>query len=66
MFTTSAGASQNVRTGRRDLEDRIIALERRLADKEEELRVALRWNGDLESKLEDAKDHLRNLLSILD
>ena len=41
-------------------------LEKRLADKEEELRVALRWKNNLETKLEDMKDYLKTLIKNLD
>jgi hypothetical protein len=62
----SPGPSQNVRVGRKALEDYILVLEKRLADKDEELRVALRWKNEAETKLEDTKDHLRHILESLD
>jgi hypothetical protein len=60
------GASQNNRIGRKELEDYVVVLEKRLADKEEELRVALRWKNNLETKLEDTKDYLKTLIKNLD
>jgi hypothetical protein len=62
----SPGPSQSSRVGRKVLEDYIVVLEKRLADKEEELRVALRWKNEAETKLEDTKDRLRHLLESLD
>jgi hypothetical protein len=62
----SPGLSQSSRVGRKVLEDYIVVLEKRLADKEEELRVALRWKNEAETKLEDTKDSLRHLLESLD
>jgi hypothetical protein len=41
-------------------------LEKRLADKEEELHIALRWKNNLETKLEDTKDYLKTLIKNLD
>lgn len=65
-MTMSPGPSQNGRVGRKVLEDYIVVLEKRLVDKEEELRVALRWKNEAETKLEDTKDALRHLLESLD
>jgi hypothetical protein len=47
---------------RRELEDYIITLKKQLTDKEEELWVALRWKNELETKLDDLKDHLSEIL----
>lgn len=50
------------RQSRAELEDRIIVLEQQLMEKQEELRVALRWRNNAETKLEDLKDRLSEIL----
>jgi hypothetical protein len=62
----SPGPSHNVRMGRKELEDYVAVLEKRLVDKDEEIRVALRWRNEAETKLEDTKDRLKQLLDSLD
>lgn len=56
---------QNHCVEQRELEDYVITLEKRLMDKEEELRVALRWKNEAETKLEDLKDRLTEILGSL-
>jgi hypothetical protein len=48
---------------REEMRDKIAALTSRLQEKEEELRVTLRWKQEAEDKLEDIKDTLRNVLN---
>jgi hypothetical protein len=47
---------------REEMRDKIASLMVRLQEKEDELKVAMRWKQEAEDKLDDMKDRLRQIL----